>query len=63
MIRPVSLKFELGWTCESPKLRRITAKVLNAALKYGLGYEGSFTNFVEDVTVGADIVFDLRALV
>jgi len=57
------LKFELGWTCESAKFRRITVKVLKAALKNGLGYEGSFTNFVEDVTVGADIVFDLRALV
>lgn len=46
-----------------PKLRRITHNALNAALKNGLGYGGSFANFVEDVTGGTDMVFDLRARV
>jgi hypothetical protein len=46
-----------------PKLRRIIDNVLNDALKNGLGYDGSFTNFVEDVTGGTDMIFDRRALV
>lgn len=58
MMRPVSLNFELGWTCESPKLKKITTRVLNAALKNGLGYGGSFANFVEEVMGGADMIFD-----
>jgi hypothetical protein len=46
-----------------PKLRRIIDSVLDEALKNGLGYTGSFTNFVEEVMVGADMIFDTRALV
>jgi hypothetical protein len=37
--------------------------VLNAALKNGLGYGWSLTNFVEEVMVGAVIVSDLMARV
>ena len=44
-------------------MRRITAKVLNAALKNGLGYGGSFANFVVEVIVGAVMVIDRRARV
>jgi hypothetical protein len=46
-----------------PKLRRIIDNVLNDALKNGFGYGWSLTNFVDEVMVGADMIFDLRALV
>lgn len=46
-----------------PKLRRIIDNVLNAALKNGLGYTGSLTNFVDEVIVGAEMIYDRRALV
>jgi hypothetical protein len=45
-----------------PKLRRIIERVLNDALKNGFGYVGSFTNFVDEVIVGVDMIFDRRAL-
>ena len=60
---PASFIVPFGVSCVIPKLRSIIDRVLNDALKNGLGYTGSLTNFVEDVTGGGVIVLDRRALV